>query len=124
MKIEYENKSVEKLFIDLNDSRGSMNLMKKLIGAELTRSVKKRYDQIVAFSSFYSLQKSGFGKMESLSGKMKDSYSLRLTANYRLIVRPKSESRSSEMLMQCDTLIIEGVVDYHGSDRKYNWLIP
>ncbi|SCW63038.1 proteic killer suppression protein [Ruminococcaceae bacterium YRB3002] len=98
--------------------------MKKLIGAELTRSVKKRYDQIVAFSSFYSLQKSGFGKMESLSGKMKDSYSLRLTANYRLIVRPKSESRSSEMLMQCDTLIIEGVVDYHGSDRKYNWLIP
>ena len=98
--------------------------MKKAIGAELTRAVKKRYNQIVAFSSFSSLQQSGIGKLESLTGDLKGSYSLRISANYRLIVKPKAQDLSAESLRNCDTLIIEGVIDYHGKGKKVNWIIP
>ena len=122
--IEYEDAVVEKLFDDLNDVCNSKNLMKKEIGAELTRAVKKRYNQIVAFSSFSALQQSGIGKMESLEGDHKGSYSLRVSANYRLIVKPKTKDLSAESLKSCDTLIIEGVIDYHGKGKKISWIIP
>lgn len=82
--------------------------MSKAIGAELTRGVKKRYNQILAFSSFLSLQQSAIGKMESLDGDRKGSYSLRISPNYRLIVRPIAQDQSAESLKNCDTLIIEG----------------
>ena len=98
--------------------------MRKEIGAELMRAVKKRYNQITAFSSFSVLRQSGIGKMESLEGDCKGSYSLRITANYRLIVKPKAKDLSAESLKSCDTLIIEGVIDYHGQGKKFSWIIP
>ena len=98
--------------------------MLKAIGKDLTRAVKKKHNQIVAFSSFLALQQSAIGKMESLETDMKGSYSLRISGNYRLIVRPQAKDRSAESLKQCDTLIIEGVIDYHGRGKKYNWIIP
>lgn len=124
MYVEYEDDGVKELFYDLNDVRNSKNLIKKKIGAELTKSVKNRYNQIVAFSSFSALQHSGIGKMESLESDRKGSYSLRLSANYRLIVKPKDKDLSAESLKSCDTLIIEGVVDYHGKGKKFSWIIP
>jgi proteic killer suppression protein/toxin YoeB len=99
-------------------------MMTQEVGTELTRAIKKRLDQIVAFEYFGELQSSGFGKMESLAGDMHGDYSIRVTANYRLIVSPKSSNRSAEALKRCDTLIIKGVVDYHGKTNKLNWLIP
>ena len=98
--------------------------MKKEIGAELTKAVKKRYNQIVAFTSFSALQQSGIGKMESLEGDQKGAYSLRVSANYRLIVKPKTKDLSVESLKNCDTLTIEGVIDYHGKGKKFIWIIP
>ena len=124
LNIEFEDEKVRELFYDLNDVRNSRNLMMKEIGKDLTRSVKKRYDQIIAFSTFLSLRQSGIGKMESLEGDRKGSYSLRISANYRLIIKPKAEEQSAESLRECDTLIIEGVIDYHGRGKKHNWLIP
>ncbi len=62
--------------------------------------------------------------MESLEGEYKGSYSLRVSANYRLIVRPKAGDLSAESLKKCDTLIIEGVIDYHGKGKKFSWIIP
>ena len=124
LNVEYEDDGVKELFDDLNDVRNSKNLMKKEIGAELTKTVKKRYNQIVAFTSFSSLQQSGIGKMESLEGDRKGSYSLRVSANYRLIVKPKAKDLSAESLKSCDTLIIEGVIDYHGKGKKVSWIIP
>lgn len=64
------------------------------------------------------------GKMESLSGDKEGSYSLHLTANYRLIVAPNTENRSAEGLRKCDTIIIRGVMDYHGKGANNNWIIP
>lgn len=108
----------------MNDVRNSENLMRKAVGAELTKAVKKRYNQIIAFSSFLALQQSGIGKMESLEGGRKGLYSLRISANYRLIVKPEANDLSSESLKKCDTLTIKGVIDYHGKGTKYNWIIP
>ena len=98
--------------------------MTKEVGAELAKALKKRLNQIVAFEYFGGLQSSALGKMESLLGDMHGDYSIRVTANYRLIVSPKSMDRSAEALKKCDTLTIKGVVDYHGKASKYNWLIP
>lgn len=64
------------------------------------------------------------GKKESLEGDRKGAYSLRVSANYRLIVKPKSEDLSVESLKNCDILIIEGVIDYHGKGKKCSWIIP
>ena len=122
--IEYEDDEVKGLFDDLNNVYNSKNLMRKEIGAELARAVKKRYNQITAFSSFSVLRQSGIGKMESLEGDCKGSYSLRISANYRLIVKPKAKDLSAESLKSCDTLIIEGVIDYHGKGKKISWIIP
>jgi proteic killer suppression protein/toxin YoeB len=122
--VEFEDEKVKELFEDLNNVQGSKGLMKRVIGTELTKAVKKRYNQIVSFSSFSALQLSGIGKMESLAGDRKESYSLHISANYRLIVKPKSNDRSAESLKKCDTLIIEGVIDYHGKGTKYSWIVP
>ncbi len=124
LNVEFEDDKVQELFEDLNSVSCSCNLMKKKIGAELTRAVKKRYNQIVAFPSFSALQLSGIGKMESLEGDRKGTYSLRVSANYRLVVRPIADDLSAESLKKCDTLIIEGVIDYHGKGKKYGWIIP
>lgn len=122
--IEFEDEELKALFDDLNNVRSSKGLMMKEIGAELTKAVKKRYNQIIAFSSFSALQKSGIGKMESLKEDKKGSYSIRVSANYRLILKPKSKDQSAESLKNCDTLTIEGVIDYHGKGKKNNWIIP
>lgn len=55
---------------------------------------------------------------------MKGLYSLTVSANYRLIIKPKNEDYSAESLINCDTFIIEGVIDYHGKGSKRNWIIP
>ena len=98
--------------------------MKKKIGAELTKAVKKRYNQIVAFTSFSALQQSRIGKMESLEEDRKGAYSLRVSANYRLIVKPKAKDLSAESLKICDTVIFEWVIDDHGKGTKFSWIIP
>ena len=124
LNIEYEDDGVKELFDDLNDIRNSKNLMRKEIGAELTKAVKKKYNQIVAFDSFFALQQSGIGKMESLEADLKGSFSLRVSANYRLIVKPIAIDLSAGSLKNCDTLIIEGVIDYHGKGKNFSWIIP
>jgi proteic killer suppression protein/toxin YoeB len=106
----------------LNDVLHSKGLLCKAIGFDLARQIKKRYDQIRAFNSFYGFQQSGYGRVESLSGNLKGYYSVRLSSNYRLIIKPKSVDLSAYSLKECDTVIIKGVIDYHG--RGNNWLIP
>ena len=110
------------LFYDLNDVSHSKRLLQKKIGLDLTVAIKKRYNQILSCSSFYEVIKNGFGKPEALKGNLKGYYSLRLDANNRLILRPKSSDLTAESLMKCDTVIVKGVIDYHGKGN--NWIIP
>ena len=48
----------------------------------------------------------GYGREE---GNHKGSYSLRVSANYRLIVNQKEQDLSVDSLKHCGTLIIEGM---------------
>ena len=96
--------------------------MQRRIGPDLSKSLKKRYNQIKSCNLFYEIQQYGFGKIESLSGNLKGYFSIRLDANYRLVIRPKSSDLTVETLKKCDTVIIKGVIDYHGKGN--NWIIP
>jgi len=123
LHVKYKDFKVQEFFEDLNDVLNSENLMKKEIGLEITKAVKRKYNQMIAFTSFSALLESRIGKMESLSGDKDGDYSLHLTANYRLIVAPDTNDRSVEGLKKCDTIIIKGVMDYHGKGKN-NWIIP
>lgn len=112
MKITYANKKVEKYFSDYS-------VMQKKIGLELTRGVKKQMNHLVAADSFGDYLSLGLGHPEQLVGFSNIRYSIRVSANARLIIEPNADKDS---LMICSEVEIEGVSDYHGS--KNNWYIP
>lgn len=115
MLIEYESESVRKIFNDYE-------LMKKEIGNDRARATKKRIDQLKASVNFSIFLTTGLGKPHPLYENLKGYYGVMITGNVRLIVRPNAKSMEPEVLKQCDTVIIKGVMDYHGS--KNEWLIP
>ncbi|KSV58138.1 hypothetical protein [Acetivibrio ethanolgignens] len=123
MQITYEDDSVRELFEDLCQVQMPKGLMKKQIDPELTRAVKKRYDQLRAADNFYIFQATGLGKPHSLTG-MEGCYGVHVTANWRLVVKPIANDTLPETLKNCDTVQIKGVVDYHGKGAKNNWIIP
>ncbi len=115
MLIEYENESVRKFFNDFD-------LMKKKIGNNRARATKKRLNQLKAAINFSIYLATGLGKPHPLYENLKGYYGINITGNVRLIVKPDVESLEPEILKECDTVIIKGVMDYHG--RKNEWLIP
>ncbi len=114
MQIQYTDK-VEKYFTNFS------NLQKK-IGKEKTRTIKKHIDNLKASNNFGIFLSLGLGKPHSLTGNHQGEYGIHVTANERLIIEPVCDDLSIETLKLCDTIIIKGVEDYHGS--KENWLIP
>lgn len=115
MLLEYESESVRKFFSDFE-------LMQKEIGKDRARATKKRIDQLKASDNFSIYLKTGLGKPHPLYKNLKNYYAITITGNVRLIVRPDAQSLDSEALKECDTVIIKGVMDYHG--RKKEWIIP
>ena len=105
MEIEFENQKTQKEMCD-------MKLLTAKIG--LSKTVKQRYNQIEACENFKEYMNTGLGIPHPLSNKLKDYYAIRITGNYRLIVRPES--------LSSDKIIIKGVLDYHGD--KNEWIIP
>jgi len=112
--IEYENDSVKDIFTDFD-------LMKKKIGNEKTKTVKKRLNQLKASSNFSIYLMTGLGKPHPLFENLKGYYGISITGNVRLVVKPDSINLDPEELKKCETVIIKGVMDYHG--RKIDWLI-
>jgi len=115
IKIQYDNKKVEKAFSDFGQ-------MKKAHGEALTKQIKKRYDQIKAMPYFSDYLSLGLGNPHSLVGEMTGCYGISVTGNIRLVLEPVCEDLSSESLKICDEVVLKGVVDYHG--QKYEWVIP
>jgi len=112
MQIEFANRKLEKLMTD-------MGLLKKKAGIEIAKSVYKRLNQIEAANNLYVLLQTRSGNPEPLNGDMRGTYSITLTANFRLIFKPKDNMEEVE---DCNKVVIMGVNDYHGS--KNNWVIP
>lgn len=115
MEIIYDNKMVKTLFDD-------WNLMARKKGSEFSRAVKKRYDQLKAAETFADYLKTGLGKPKPLSENKAGLYSVRITANKRLIVQPDIDDLSLEGLKKCTKVIIKGAEDYHGT--KVTTYIP
>lgn len=103
MQIEYEDENVKKLFQDLMDIRGSKGLMKKKIGAELTKAVKKRFIQLEAAENFCIYLMTGLGKPHLLEG-WDNCYSIHVAANWRFVIAPVLDVLDAESLKNCDTI--------------------
>ena len=115
MKIEFENRRVEKIFSNYHE-------MIRIIGFEKTRAVKKRLDQLKAAVSFQKWLDARLGNPHSLTGFERGKYyGVSVTSNYRLVLRAETEDHSAESLSLCTIVVVKGVCDYHGG--KTNWII-
>lgn len=110
MEILFDDEKVKKIFDD-------HNLMIRKTNFEITKLVKKKIHQLIAFECFKDYLDSNIGKPHLLEGKDKE-YAINVTANIRLIIKPYTESLDFESLKKCKKIIIKGVVDYHGSNKK------
>jgi len=115
VKIEYLNDNVEKYF-------KNFNLMKKDKGPNLAKAIKKRYDQLKAADNFSIYLDTGLGRPHPLYENLKSRYGISITGNIRLVVKPDARSLDPISLKECKTIIIEGVMVYHG--QKIEWIIP
>ena len=112
MRITYANSKVEKYFSDFNRLRSALP-------ADWVRTIKKHLDRLEAADCFGDFLKLGLGRPEQLTDYEQIRYSLRVSANARLIIEPNA---TQDTIMICDEIEIEGVSDYYGS--KENWYIP
>ncbi len=115
MEVSYDDSKVETLF-------DNFNLMVKKIGASVTKSIKKRYEQLRAAETFHDFLTTGLGKPHLLKGNKSDCYGISVTGNVRLLVKPIAVDFSAEALRKCTKVIIKGVEDYHGD--KVTTYIP
>ena len=122
MEIIYNDKKVKKLFADLNDVIHSKNLLQRSIGKERAITVKKRKNQIEAASNFNSYLKLHIGNPHLLHEDLAGLYGVDIDPHLRLIIKPISADLSSESLAKCETVVLIGLVEYHGD--KNEWLIP
>ena len=111
MRITYANKRVERYFSDYA-------VMKKKISPEWVRTIKKFVSYLIAADNFGIFKSLGLGHLEQLSGKDKGKYSVRISGNVRMVIRPLVDEGSIEI---CEVVEMEGVVDYHGG--KCTWYI-
>ncbi|MDY6269272.1 MAG: hypothetical protein SPL39_09995 [Selenomonadaceae bacterium] len=112
LKITYANQRIEKYFTDYTK-------MRKKIGLELTRSVKKHVDHLRAANCFEDFLRLRLGRPELLKGYKRPRYSIRVSANVRLII--ELVDVEPDTIMICEAAEIEGVSDYHGG--KDNWYL-
>ncbi len=124
MKRLYENEFVKELIEDLNDVSKSKYLILKVMDKVTAKAIKKRCDQLLAAPSFGFVVANHLGYCESLKGNFEGYYSIVLTANVRLIIKPNSSTNDMETLNLCKEYILKGVVDYHDKRNKPSWIIP
>lgn len=115
MEIEFDDKKVQAFFTDFS-------LMARKKGQSITRTIKKRYEQIKAAETFADYLLTGLGKPHRLYGNRDRMYGVSITGNIRLIIEPVSEDIGNEALKKCIKVIIKGVEDYHG--EKITTYIP
>lgn len=111
MRIKYANNRVKKYFEDYGE-------MKKKIPVEWVRKIKKYMDYLKAADTFGIFLDLGLGHPEELKGNNAGKYSVHITKNVRLIMKPDDDGKAVTL---CEEIEMEGVVDYHGS--KESWYI-
>ncbi len=115
LKLNYCNKKVEGFFKDFN-------AMKRKIGPEKTKTIKKFCNQLEAAKDFSVYLSVGSGKPHPLYENKKGWYGAKITGSVSLLFMPETDDLSPEGLRNCKAVELKGVLDYHGG--KDNWLIP
>lgn len=88
----------------------------------MTKSLKKRIDQLKAADNFKEFLDIGLGNPHPLVGNLDNLFGIKISKNYRLIVEPLSSKLDDVSLKKCRIVNLKGVADYH--DGKCEWLIP
>lgn len=115
MEIKYENGRVQKIFSDYS-------IVTKRVGFEITKTLKKRIEQIRAAVNFQNWLITKLGNPHPLTeGSGYRYYGVSVTPNVRLILRPDTCDHSPESFSKCTAVVVKGVCDYHGD--KTNWFI-
>ena len=112
--VSYTNSNVEQYFTDFDN-------MKRKIGNNETRTVKKRMDQIKASVTFFEYLILRLGSPHPLTANLKECYGISITGNMRLIIKPLCADRKPETLKTCTSIEVKGVIKYH--EGKEEWLI-
>lgn len=115
MQIEADNKKLEKKLCDIE-------CLKKTIGTDMTRTLKRRIEQLRASSNFKEYLDIGLGNPHPLVGNLDNFFGIKINKNYRLIVEPLSDKLDDDSLKKCKKVNLKGVADYH--DGKCEWIIP
>lgn len=115
MKIRYRNKNIEKL---LNNPKYAI----KELGQELATKIYLRKDQIDAAKTLEIMISGRIGRCHILHYDFEGMFGLDLKNQVRLIIKPDVEKdcKDYEEIIKCESVIIVGVVDYHG--QKNEWL--
>ena len=116
MELEYSNAKVEKAFTD-------WSYLVKLVGVPLTKTIKKRKDQLESFQNIFELMGSGIDNPHLLKGNLYGHIGWSVTGNLRIIIDLKLEKNAIYGLeiAKREKICIKGVADYHGG--KDEWII-
>lgn len=98
MNVDYATRELEK---QCTDER----YMQRKLGAQVAKALKLRITELRRGTDMDDLLL-GVGRWEELKGDRSGTWSGRLTANWRLIVRPEKRDGL--------TVVVVEIVDYHG----------
>lgn len=110
MKITYASKKIEKLFSDYDK-------LKSKLDPVWVRTIAKQITSLKAADTFGDFLALKLWHPEQLQGNDRALWSIRVSANARMILRPEGDE-----IMICSEVEVKGVCDYHGG--KSNWYIP
>lgn len=116
MKIRYRNKKIEKL---LNNPQYAI----RILGKYIAEKVYLRKDQIESADTLEIMITGRIGRCHPLHHDFEGMFGLSLKEQVRLIIQPdvKQDCIIYEELIKCKSVIVIGVVDYHG--EKNEWIL-
>ena len=98
MRVNFASRELERI---CTDSR----YMRKKLGAEVAKKLRLRVAELKSVTHVRDLLE-GTGRWEELKGDRRGTWSARLSANWRLIIRPGEQGRQA-------TVTVIDIEDYH-----------
>lgn len=116
LEITYKNNNVKEYCTDFR-------LIQRKLGIQLAKKISQRMDELKSCNNVYNLLTCGIDNPHLLIGDKEGCIGWDLTNTIRLIIK-FCESFSGKDMEESKNIVeveIEGVIDYHGGNRK--WII-
>lgn len=98
MRVDFASRDLERICTD-------GRYMRKKLGAEVAKTLRLRVAELMSVTHVRDLLE-GTGRWEELKGDRRGTWSARLSANWRLIIRPGEQGRQA-------TVTVIDIADYH-----------